>query len=112
MKYFTRQELECRCGCGQDTVDWELAEILDSIRDYFHEPVTVTSGNRCRRYNAQVGGAMNSQHLYSKAADIKVQGVEPADVADFAEEYLQETGGVGRYNSFTHVDVRNQKARW
>jgi uncharacterized protein YcbK (DUF882 family) len=71
----------------------------------------VTSGNRCKEYNASIGGGLNSQHLYGKAADIKVEGVNPQEVADFAEELLDE-GGIGRYNSFTHVDVRNRKARW
>ncbi len=111
MKYFTRDELACNCQCGQDTVDYELGEVLDAIREYFNAKVVVTSGNRCKAYNTQIGGGVNSQHLYSKAADIKVSGVKPQDVADFAEELLTE-GGIGRYNSFTHVDVRNRKARW
>ena len=111
MKYFTRAELACHCMCGKDTVDYKLAELLDAIREHFGVPVVVTSGNRCPNYNAQVGGGRNSQHLRGKAADIKVEGVKPQDVADFAETLLTE-GGIGRYNSFTHVDVRDHKARW
>ena len=111
MKHFWREELACNCMCGQDTIDYELADLLDSIREYFGVPVTVTSGNRCPSYNAEIGGGLHSQHLLGKAADIKVKGVKPQDVADFAETLLDE-GGIGRYNSFTHVDVRNRKARW
>ncbi len=111
MKYFSRWEFECHCQCGKDTVDYELADLLDTIRGHFGVPVKVISGHRCSQYNAYIGGAANSQHLVGKAADIKVQGVEPTVVADFAETLLKE-GGIGRYNSFTHVDVRSKKARW
>lgn len=29
MKYFKRNEFECKCGCSFDTVDFELAEVMD-----------------------------------------------------------------------------------
>ena len=111
MKYFTRKEFACHCECGKDTVDYALAELVDAIREHFGVPITVTSGNRCPNYNAAVGGRRNSKHLVGKAADIQVKGVKPADVADFAETLLDE-GGIGRYDTFTHVDVRNKRARW
>ena len=50
--------------------------------------------------------------LLFNAADIKVAGVAPADVADYAETLLPGTGGIGRYSTFTHIDVRPDKARW
>ena len=111
MKHFTRQEFACHCQCGRDTVDYKLAEVLDAIREHFGVPVKVTSGTRCSEYNSYIGGTLTSQHLFGKAADIQVEGVKPAVVADFAETLLDE-GGLGRYNSFTHVDVRKHKARW
>ena len=50
-------------------------------------------------------------HLYGKAADIKVQGIAPSEVAKYAETLLDE-GGIGIYNTFTHIDVRSTKSRW
>ena len=50
--------------------------------------------------------------LYGKAADIKVSGVAASVVADFAETLMPSTGGIGRYSTFTHVDVRKVKSRW
>ncbi len=44
--------------------------ILDPLREAFGRPIVVTSGFRCRRLNAEVGGARNSQHLRGQAADI------------------------------------------
>jgi uncharacterized protein YcbK (DUF882 family) len=71
----------------------------------------ITSGYRCSSYNAAVGGASSSQHLYGKAADIKVSGVSSSTVANKAESIFAN-GGLGRYSSFTHVDIRGYKARW
>jgi uncharacterized protein YcbK (DUF882 family) len=111
--HFNRAEFECnpeKCGCGFDDVDPALIDALEQIRSHFDQPVTVTSGCRCEAHNAACGGGKQSQHLYGKAADIVVKYTSPADVAAFAEEL--ELGGVGRYESWTHVDVRDGYARW
>lgn len=110
MKYFKREELACNCGCGQDTVDYQLAQMLDQIREWAGAPVTVTSGNRCPAYNESVGGSPKSQHLLGRAADIVVQGKTPAEVAAFAETL--SPGGLGQYLTFTHIDSRSGHARW
>ena len=109
--YFSREEFECKCGCGQNTVDAGLILQLTLIRERFNKPVIVTSGNRCMAYNERVGGSRNSQHLLGRAADIIVKDVDPDDVADYAEK-INVDGGVGRYSTFTHVDSRCGFARW
>lgn len=49
-----------------------LAErILQPIRDEYKHAIIVTSGYRCAKLNAAVGGAKTSQHLTGCAADIK-----------------------------------------
>lgn len=108
--HFSRHEFTCKCGCGQDTVDYELIVLLEHIRNHFTSPVIVNSGNRCLHYNAKVGGAKNSQHLISKAADIVVVDYSPIEVHAFLEPW--HGGGLGKYNSFTHVDVRDKRVRW
>ena len=60
--------------------------------------------------NKKVGGAKYSQHVQGKAADIVISGVTPYEVAKYAESL--GAGGIGLYNSFTHVDVRPGKSRW
>jgi uncharacterized protein YcbK (DUF882 family) len=57
-------------------------------------------------------GAKNSQHLKGTAADIVVKGITPERVAKYAETLLPKSGGIGRYKTFTHVDVRSVKSRW
>ena len=110
--HFTRREFTCRCGCGLADVSPELITVLEHVREQFGVPVIVTSGHRCPTHNSKVGGARNSQHLNGTAADIKVTGVAPADVAAWLEENYPNRYGVGRYVTFTHIDVRPQPARW
>ena len=63
-KNFARYEFQCPCGCGQQSVDMELAEKLQLIRDKVDRPLKITSGYRCITHNAAVGGSQNSKHRY------------------------------------------------
>ena len=92
-------------------IDSELVSVLQKIRNHFGKAVTITSAYRTPNHNKSVGGTTYSQHLYGKAADIKVQGIAPKDVAKYAETLLDE-GGIGIYNTFTHIDVCSTKSRW
>ena len=85
--------------------------VLQKIRNHFGKAVTITSAYRTPKHNKSVGGTTYSQHLYGKAADIKVQGIAPKEVAAYAETLLGE-GGIGTYNTFTHIDFRSTKSRW
>lgn len=110
--HFSRSEFACRCGCGFDTVDAELLAILEAVRQHFDAPVKVSSACRCSVRNESVGGGAKSQHLLGRAADIQVKDVPPPQVADYIESLWPDEHGLGRYNSFTHVDSRKGKARW
>lgn len=115
IEHFTREEFKCKCGkCGGFPVEpsKELVSILEKIRKYFGKPVIVNSGIRCATHNKNVGGASMSQHLKGTAADILVKGIEPERVAKYAETLLPKSGGIGRYKTFTHIDVRSVKSRW
>ena len=74
--------------------------------------MTINSGYRTPAYNKKVGGDSFSQHLYGMAADIRVNGYTPEQVAAYVETLLPNTGGIGVYQSFIHVDVRETKSRW
>lgn len=109
---FRVREFRCKDDTDPIFIDLDLVNILQKIRDHFGKAVTITSAFRTASHNKKVGGATYSQHLYGKAADIKVSGVAPSVVADFAETLMPSTGGIGRYSTFTHVDVRKVKSRW
>ena len=108
---FRVKEFACTDGSDPIFIDTELVTVLQKIRDHFAKPVTITSAYRTPSRNKEVGGTTYSQHLYGKAADIKISGVSPKKVADYAETLL-DNGGIGIYNTFTHIDVRSTKSRW
>ena len=109
---FRVKEFACTDGSDPVFIDSELVTVLQNIRTHFGASVTITSAYRTPGRNKAVGGQTYSQHLYGKAADIKVKGVAPKQVAAYAEKLLQNKGGIGIYNTFTHIDVRSTKSRW
>lgn len=111
-KNFKVKEFACNDGSDPIFIDSELINILQKIRTHFGKSVTITSAYRTPGRNKAVGGQAYSQHLYGKAADIKVKGVTPKKVAAYAETLLPKSGGIGIYPTFTHVDVRTTKSRW
>ncbi len=110
--HFKVKEFACKDGSNIVLVSGKLVSVLEQIREHFGKPVIVTSGYRTASWNKEVGGVVNSQHLYGTAADIQVEGVEPKEVAKYAETLLQNSGGIGYYRNFTHIDVRDDRARW
>ena len=112
--HFKFSEFRCRC-CGKlptQGIDPNLILKLEFLRMILgNKQMIIRSGYRCPNHNKQVAGAPKSQHLYGRAADIIVKGINPSDVAKAAELVLYD-GGLGRYEYFTHIDSRGSKARW
>lgn len=109
---FKVREFACTDGSDPIFIDSDLVNVLQKIRAHFGKAVTITSAYRTPGRNKAVGGETYSQHLYGRAADIKVKGVSPQKVAAYAETLLKNTGGIGTYSTFTHIDVRSSKSRW
>lgn len=109
---FKVREFACSDGSDPIFIAPKLVEILQKIRTHFGKPVTINSAYRTVDKNKAVGGATYSQHLYGTAADIVVSGVSPKKVAAYAEKLMPKTGGIGIYDTFTHIDVREIRGRW
>jgi uncharacterized protein YcbK (DUF882 family) len=117
---FNREEFDCADGSEMPTeVQLNIAELavqLEIIRSHFNAPVTINSAYRSPEHNRKIGSNDSSQHILGKAADIVVKGVAPDDVYDAIEflisEGLVKEGGLGRYNTFTHYDIRGTRTRW
>ncbi len=57
------------------------------MRAYFGKPITITSGLRCKKHNAEVSGSSStSKHMEGKAADIYIAGVDKAKIKAKAYE--------------------------
>jgi len=119
-KNLSDHEFRCKCRlraphlpkCKQVFAPDELIDIIQDVRDHFGEPVTIHSGHRCEPYNTFVRGASKSQHIKAVAGDFTVRGVTPNEVQEYLLARYPVEHGIGRYNTFTHVDVRGHKARW
>lgn len=117
---FNREEFDCADGSEMPIeVQLNIAELaiqLEIIRSHFNAPITINSAYRSPEHNRKIGSNDSSQHILGKAADIVVKGVAPDDVYDAIEflisEGLVKEGGLGRYNTFTHYDIRGTRARW
>ncbi|KAH0795631.1 DUF882 domain-containing protein [Histomonas meleagridis] len=109
--HFKVREFRCKDGSDKIIISSDLVNLLEKIRNHFGKAVTINSAYRTASYNKKVGGATNSQHVKGTAADIVVSGVSPSTVYNYANS-INPNGGVGKYNSFTHVDTRGYRARW
>ena len=96
-----------------------VTTLLEPARTLLGRPIHVNSGYRCPDYNRRVGGAVHSQHMYGRAADITIRGLDPECVAEIFHGHLIANenigpGGVGKYSGFTHVDIRetDYPKRW
>lgn len=114
--FFDTKEFESKDGknspFGETVVKKELIVRLNAIRSQFGKPIIVNSGYRSPEHNKSVGGVSNSQHVLGNAADIR-----PEELKDLPElqkicDELNPHGGVGFYDTFCHVDVRGERARW
>jgi len=119
-KNFSKSEFDSRDGAEMPvkvlTNIIELVVELQKLRDIIGVPITVNSGYRSPEHNKSIGGARNSQHVLGCACDIVAKDISPNDLANIIEDLIDngilKIGGLGRYNTFTHIDIRNHKARW
>lgn len=108
-KNFHLSEVECHCThCDETLINLDHIVKLQQLREDLNASIKITSGYRCPAHNAAIGGAKNSQHKKGNATDIQVSGMSPNEVQDACEGF----DGLGRYDTFTHIDSRGTPARW
>ena len=119
---FYNTEFDCKDGAPYPE-DWYVTRLLplcialETIRKSCGgHPITITSGFRTAGHNKKVGGKKNSYHLKGKAADIKIKGMKPSDVAKIIKGLIKRgsipQGGIGEYKTFVHYDTRGTLVRW
>lgn len=107
IKYFKQEEFCCKCGCGQCDVHPQLIAALDLARAHAGIPFTVSSGFRCQKHNASVGGKTTSSHTKGMAADIVY--ANGRDGLIILKALLPYFDRVGIGNGFIHVDIDPDK---
>lgn len=103
----------------------ETLVVLDELRHRLNRPITITSSYRSPNYNKGVSGAQFSQHLVFNAFDFKTKDLTPGEVVAAlkalrgtwfvntdTEQAFQFKGGIGKYQTFVHLDTRGHNADW
>lgn len=116
--HFSVTEFACRNGVPYPEKWIEprlrpLCNVLEMVRATFDRPIVVLSGYRTLVHNFRVRGKLLSQHLFGRAADIQIEGISPTEVYTTVLRLAKAglgIGGLGRYQSFTHIDIRPRKA--
>ena len=89
-----------------------VTKVADEARHRLGRPLRINSGYRNAAYNRAIGGASASIHMRGGALDLSGS---PATLHRILTEMRREglfRGGIGRYRTFTHVDVRGKNADW
>lgn len=74
--------------------------------------IIVNSGYRTYSYNKRIGGAKNSMHMYGIAADIRPSDGNVKRLYKICADYLGGKHGLGKYDTFVHIDMRINTSRW
>ena len=90
-----------------------MAEELQIVRDYIGSPIHITSGYRTRAWNKHEGGTDKngkvSFHVQCLAVDIRVNGMQPYDLAVYISKLTDFKGfGINIYKNFVHCDLRDK----
>ena len=123
--HFTVEEFDCHDGTKVKSRDYEglkyLCRVyLEPLRKKYG-PVKINSGYRPAGYNARIGGASKSYHIYDihqndQAADISCRKGGPRDwhrtLSAIRKTKRNGRGGLGLYGSFVHCDLREYQADW
>jgi uncharacterized protein YcbK (DUF882 family) len=101
--------LRCRRTETEKPMDPQLLMLLSHVYDHFGgKPLEVVSGYRNQR-------KQTSNHYKGTATDIRIAGVAPKKIREFAETLDGGGMGIGIYpkSGFVHIDVRPPPSyRW
>jgi uncharacterized protein YcbK (DUF882 family) len=107
VEFFRPEEFACAC-CGKVHVKRELITRLCAMRKSTAQPIVITSGYRCPKHNAEVGGAKTSAHMSGYAADIQVSDSTRWIIALAASDAGFHRIGIAE--KFIHVDCDPTKS--
>ena len=110
IKYFKKSEFACKCGgkyCNgyPEEPKEKLIKVADRTREHFGNRIAVSSGVRCTKHNAAVGGVSNSRHLSGKAMDFCVSGFSASSVLAYVQKQPEIRYAYAIDNNYVHMDI-------
>ena len=89
------------------------AQYLDRVRAILgNKPLIINSWYRPAGENLRVGGSRLSRHQFGDGVDFVSYYLHPHKIYKLLDSWHGAKGGLGKYYSFTHLDLRGEKARW
>jgi len=103
-KYFSENELRCKCGCGEYYFNSGTLARLNQVRIEYNKPITISSGFRCNSYNIQIGATQT--HSSGQAVDISVNRKNAHKLLKLAFKHGFTGIGVKQHGKsrFIHLD--------
>ena len=89
-----------------------VTKVADEARHRIGRPLRINSAYRNAAYNRAIGGASASIHMRGGALDLSGSPVTLRRILREMREEGLFRGGIGRYPTFTHVDVRGKNVDW
>ena len=113
-EHFMYSDFICPCCDALKVVPgfYNHVRLLEQLRNEAGFPLVITSGYRCKSHNTSVGGGARSWHLLF-ATDIQPEDRNPKKLSELCI-LSQELGfgGIGRYETFLHLDLRKEPMQW
>lgn len=114
--HFRAREFDCKnCVCQTTLISTDLVNRLEKLREILGKPISIRSGFRCARKQAQLRAQGYetsvgvSQHEFGKAADIEAEYTNGLTMQQFAIQAGFDSIGTAQW--WIHVDLR-QGRRW
>lgn len=116
-KYFSREELNCRCGRDECKDSWhkmqdDLMSKIVALREQLGFPFVISSAYRCKEHNLKVSDTGSfGPHTTGKAIDIVVQGSKAYQLIKAATQLGFAGIGVNQKGAsrFIHLDILTEK---
>lgn len=109
IQYFSRKEFACKCGRYCDGYPAQMQRAVVALADRARAELKgvgfVSSGLRCSRHNANVGGVSDSRHLFGKAIDLRVEGKSARQTLAWAQKQPEVRYAYAIDTSYVHIDV-------
>ena len=77
---FSADEFRCKCGCSDLIISEQLMDVMQSLRDEYDRPMTITSGYRCPLHPVEERKETPGVHSTGMACDVGVSGKDAYDL--------------------------------